>query len=332
MSQQIRPNPVLPHDVNGFLGRSPSFISVIEIIPRIAACDITVLLTGETGTGKEMCARMIHHLSSRSKGPFLPINCSSIPSELFESEMFGHEAGAFTDARHPRRGVIAEAEGGTLFLDEVDTLSAAAQVKLLRFLQDRQYKPLGNSRYKSANVRLLSASNQDLHRKVQEKSFREDLYFRLKVASLSIPPLRDRKEDILLLANHFLEISAKEYNKRIPTLSPDAIQKLLSYAWPGNVRELENILRQAIVLAEETIIDEQDIKLPGDLSPNIPVYKLPFNIAKQHIIRAFEREYLIEALAAAGGNISEAARLAKKDRRTFFGLLKKYGLSGAHIK
>jgi two-component system, NtrC family, response regulator GlrR len=205
---QIKRSLVAHFGMHQFVGESPSFLAAIEKVPRIAGCDVPVLLAGETGTGKEMCARAIHYLSRRSNGPFVPLNCESIPTELFENELFGHEPGAFTDARQPRRGLIAEAEGGTLFLDEVETLPHLAQAKLLRFLQDRQYRPLGASRSRQADVRVLAASNEDLQERVRERAFRQDLYFRLRVVSLMLPPLRDRQEDLVPLAYYFLQTAS----------------------------------------------------------------------------------------------------------------------------
>lgn len=315
----------MPH----LIGKSEAFVTVKEKIPRVAACDATVLITGETGTGKELCARAIHYFSPYASGPFIPVNCSAIPTELFEDELFGHESGAFTDARQPRRGLVAEAEGGTLFLDEVDTLHPLAQVKLLRFLQDRQYKPLGSSRYRQANLRLLAATNRDLPTKVREGGFREDLYFRLNLISLRLPTLRERREDVILLAHYFMEQAATDYRHTVSQFSQKAILKLSAYPWPGNVRELENVIRQAVIMAEGVTIHEQDLNLNVTDDGQSPSWKEPFNIAKARMIESFERDYLRQLLVACGGNISQAAREAQKDRRTFFGLLKKYGLTHA---
>jgi two-component system, NtrC family, response regulator GlrR len=312
------------------IGKAPAFLAAVEKIPRLAGYDAPVLLSGETGTGKEMCARAIHYLSPRAKKPFIPINCGSIPADLFENEMFGHEAGAFTDARQSRRGLIAEAEGGTLFLDEVDSLPGPTQVKLLRFLQDRQYRPLGASQYRQANTRILTASNQNLLRKVQENTFREDLYYRLKVITLQLPALVERREDIILLAMYFLTQSAQEYARPVTHLSPDAMQKLNTYNWPGNVRELENVIRQAVILVDGPVIRARDIQLPTDISEpgaDSPHRHEPFKVAKARMIEDFERAYLSDIVASHDGNISKAARAAKKDRRSFFALLKKYSLT-----
>lgn len=313
-----------------FIGKSPAFLVTVAKIPRVASCDATVLLNGKTGTGKEMCARAIHYLSARAKKPFIPINCGSIPADLFENEMFGHEAGAFTDARQARRGLIAEAEGGTLFLDEVDSLPHSAQVKLLRFLQDHQYRPLGASQYRQANTRILAASNQNLLRKVQDGEFREDLYYRLKVITLQLPALCERQEDIISLANYFMSNSASEYNRPITRLAHDAIQKLNTYDWPGNVRELENVIRQAVIMSDGPVLRAHDIQLPTDApeqNPTVAPAHEPFKAAKARMIGNFERAYLSDIVAACDGNISKAARAAKKDRRSFFALLKKYDLT-----
>ena len=310
-----------------FLGSSPAFIKAIEKIPRIASSDATVLVVGDTGTGKEMCARAIHYLSSRANKPFIPVNCGSIPSDLFENEMFGHESGAFTDARHAHRGLIAEAEGGTLFLDEIDSLPLSAQVKVLRFLQDKQYKPLGANRYRQADTRLIVASNQDLRCKVREGAFREDLYYRLKIISLLLPPLLERREDIVPLALHFLAASARDYKCDASQLSQSCVNRLLSHAWPGNVRELENVIRQAAILSEGTVIQACDLDLPVEARTSVSSTAEPLKVAKARVIEKFERAYLTEIVSMCDGNISKAARHAQKNRREFFALLKKYNIT-----
>jgi DNA-binding NtrC family response regulator len=257
----------------------------------------------------------------------VPVNCSAIPTELFENELFGHESGAFTDARQSRRGLVAEAEGGTLFLDEIDTLHPLAQVKLLRFLQDHQYKPLGSSRYRQANIRLLAATNRDLPAKVREGTFREDLYFRLNLISLRLPALRERRDDIELLARYFMEQAARDYRRPVAQFSPDAAVKLSVYSWPGNVRELENVIRQAVIMTEGATVQGSELNINAPETDSSFSWKEPFNTAKARMIETFERDYLRQLLMACGGNISQAAREARKDRRTFFGLLKKHGLT-----
>lgn len=326
-AEQARMNLLSQFGLRQFIGHSPAFLAAVEKIPRIAACDATVLLIGDTGTGKEMCAHAIHYLSPRANKSFVPVNCGSIPPELFENEMFGHEPGAYTDARKSRRGLIAEAEGGTLFLDEVDSLPMSAQVKLLRFLQDGQYRPLGASQSRKADIRLLAASNKNLYQKVQEGTFREDLYYRLHVVSLVLPPLCERPGDILLLATHFLKKMAKEYDRPVSRFSHDAEQKLLSYPWPGNVRELENTIRQAIILSNGTTLRSHNLQTSNKLQMPIVSTKESFKVAKARVVEEFERSYLSEMVAAHGGNISRAARGAQKDRRVFFALLKKHGLT-----
>ncbi|MDT5156892.1 MAG: hypothetical protein QOH51_1249 [Acidobacteriota bacterium] len=310
-----------------FIGSAPAFIKAMEQLPRLAACDAAALLIGDTGTGKEMCARAIHYLSARADNPFVPINCGAIPSDLFENEIFGHAAGAFTDARQAMRGLIAEAEGGTLFLDEVNSLSPSAQAKLLRFLQDKQYRPLGASGYRQANVRVIAATNQGLLRMVQEGTFREDLYYRLRVVSINLPPLRERQEDIAPLALHFFETAAREYVREVTGFSSSALRKLSAHTWPGNVRELENVIRQAVVLAAGPVIQAHNIQLSTEFHEPAPAFKESLKVAKARVLNTFERTYLQEMLVHCGGNISRAARESQKDRRTFFELLKKHGLA-----
>jgi DNA-binding NtrC family response regulator len=310
-----------------FIGSAPLFLATIEKIPSVASCDASVLLVGDTGTGKELCSRSIHYLSSRADKPFVPVNCGAIPADLFENEMFGHESGAFTDARQSRRGLIAETEGGTLFLDEVDSLAPSAQVKLLRFLQERQYRPLGGH-YRHADVRVIAATNQNLNAKVQQGTFREDLFYRLKVVTLRLPELRNRREDISPLAAHFLRMAAQEYNRPVKKLSAGAVQKLTSYTWPGNVRELENVIRQAVVMAAAPIIRARDLELGIEtLDSSETLFAESLKTAKARVVEEFERTYLEEMLLVCQGNISKAARRARKDRRSFFALLKKYGLT-----
>jgi two-component system response regulator GlrR len=319
-----------------FVGQAPTFVETIKQIPRVANCNAPVLLMGDTGTGKEMCARAIHYLSPRAGMPFIAVNCGSIPTELFENEMFGHDPGAYTDARESRRGLVAEAEGGTLFLDEVNSLELASQAKLLRFLQDQQYRPLGATKYRQANVRVLAASNRDLLDKSPANLFREDLYYRLKVVLLTLPSLRERLEDIMPLAFHFLKTATREYGRHVTRFSHEATLKLTSYDWPGNIRELENVVRQAVVFAEGSLIHADSLQISSgnqDITPDvvrhIPSHKEPFKVAKAHVIESFERSYLKNLLSECGGNISKAARGAKKDRRAFFALLKKYDMTSS---
>src|SRR5262245_39266244 len=244
------------------VGESPSFLRVIEQIPLLADCQATVLISGETGSGKEVMARAIHYQSPRSGKPFIPVNCGALPDHLFENELFGHAKGAYTDASSAQQGLIAEAEKGTLFLDEVDALSQSGQVKLLRFLQNGEYRALGSSRSLTANVRVIAATNADLLERVKAKLFREDLYYRLNALSVTIPPLRERTEDIVHLSNHFLTLYAKERNTERRGISGDALRKLMAYEWPGNVRELEGVVLSALVLTPSGTLQAKDINLP----------------------------------------------------------------------
>jgi DNA-binding NtrC family response regulator len=312
--------------VDCLVGQAECFVREVEKIPLLANADATILIAGETGTGKELFARAIHYHGARNGKPFVPVNCGALPDQLFENELFGHVRGAFTNAFSHQPGLVAEAEGGTLFLDEIDTLSASAQTKLLRFLQDRQYRPLGSSKSTVADVRIIAATNADLKRHVEGRRFREDLYYRLNILSLSIPPLRDRPEDIPALVSHFVRQYGTKTNRGPVTVSSDALQKLLLYPWPGNVRELEGIIQRAAVLAPSPLLgpDHLDLPLPDGRHDTDATSSL--REAKACAVRNFERTYLTKLLAASKGNVSRAAKTAGKERRTFQRLLEKHGL------
>lgn len=308
--------------VASLIGESPLFRQTIAKIPLLAQCDATVLILGETGTGKELFARAVHYHSHRRGKPFIPINCGALPDHLFENELFGHSKGAFTDASTEQKGLLTEADGGTLFLDEVDSLSHPAQIKLLRVLQDREYRPLGSAKTLKADVRILAASNASLQRKVEDQTFREDLYYRLNVLSLALPPLRDRVEDIPVLAQHFLARYNKQLSKNA-CLTSQALHKLLVHSWPGNVRELEAVLQRAVTLATSSALDAEDLQLEhSPVASSAPSLRH----AKSQAIAHFERAYLVSLLIAHKGNISRAAQAAGKERRTFQRLVRKYGL------
>lgn len=305
------------------IGENAGFARLVAQLPRIARSESSVLLMGETGTGKELFARAVHYLSRRAGKPFVPVNCGATPADLLENEFFGHESGAFTSAGTRRGGVIQEANGGTLFLDEVDCLPPFAQVKLLRFLQDGRFRPLGAGRESSADVRIVAASNADLADAQAGGRFRKDLYYRLNVIPLTLPPLRERPEDIPLLACHF---AAKYAGKGVPvgrSLSRAALQKLLGHDWPGNVRELENTIERAVALAEQPLIGPADIAFGGH---GEPAPEPGFQARKAEVVRQFEREYLQALLRTHEGNITKAAESARKDRRAFWELLRKHGL------
>jgi len=311
----------------GIIGSSSSFQQAVERANKVADLRIPVLLLGETGTGKELFGRALHYGSTRSSGPLIPVNCGAIPDELFESELFGHERGAFTDARSAKCGLIELASNGTLFLDEVEALSSSAQAKLLRFLEDRKLRALGATLMREMDVRVVVATNEDLADRVAKRTFREDLYYRLRVVTILIPPLRDRREDIPALARHFLMSAAAEFNRQASEISPAAIDKLVSFDWPGNVRELRNVIQAAVALSSSNCLDADDLEIEGCTGPAMaPVESM--QAAKARVVEAFEMEYLRKALADSRGNISKAARAACKNRRAFFALLKKHGLAG----
>jgi DNA-binding NtrC family response regulator len=308
------------------VGESPCFLRVIEQIPLLADCQATVLISGETGTGKEVMARAIHYQSPRSGKPFIPVNCGALPDHLFENELFGHAKGAYTDASSAQQGLIAEAEKGTLFLDEVDALSQSSQVKLLRFLENGEYRPLGSSRGLTANVRIIAATNADLLELVKGKLFREDLYYRLNALPVIIPPLRERNEDIVRLADHFLTQYAKERNSERRAISGEALRKLMAYEWPGNVRELESVILRALVLTSSATLQSEDINLP-EQNPRRGQENAGLRPAKTSVIHDFEFNYLTNLLAAHRGNITHAAIAAGKQRSTLQRLIRKYSLN-----
>jgi DNA-binding NtrC family response regulator len=307
------------------IGRSETFMQAVREVGLLAQSKAPVVISGETGSGKELFARAIHYQSSRRSKPFIPVNCGALPDELFENELFGHLKGAYTNASSAENGLIAEAEGGTLFLDEVDALSSAAQIKLLRFLQSGEYRPLGSARSSLADVRIIAATNTDLGRRVEAKLFREDLHYRLNVLSLTIPALRDRATDIVELANHFIEVYAKEHGRLTPGLSEKALTKLINHSWPGNVRELEGVIQRAIVLRDAEVLTPGDLGIPESCDQNGSQADL-FRAGKSRAIVQFERNFIARLLAAHGGNISRAARAAGKDRRSFQRLISKYSL------
>jgi two-component system response regulator GlrR len=305
------------------IGDSPEFLDKVRSVPRFARCDATVLISGESGTGKELFARAIHYLSARADRPFVPVNCGALPENLVESEIFGHKRGAFTGAASDRAGLIREAEGGTLFLDEIDCLTLQAQVKLLRFLQDGEYRAVGSEQIHHANIRVIAAANADFNQILRSGNFREDLFYRLSVLTLTLPPLRDRPGDILLLARDFLEKQAATTNTRPKNISLAALNRLLIHSWPGNVRELQNVLMRAMVLSDRNEIESSDLSLSED---GDTVEDQSFQTMKSRVVWRFEHDFLISVLHAHHGNISRAAVAAKKNRRAFWQLLRKHGL------
>jgi two-component system, NtrC family, response regulator GlrR len=323
----------------GFVGQSPAFQNVASLIQRIAASDVTVLIQGETGTGKELAARAVHYLGCRASQPFVPVNCGAIPDNLVENEFFGHARGAFTGARDHHTGLVASADGGTLFLDEIECLSLRAQVTLLRFLQDQSYRPLGGKQPMTGNVRIIAASNTDIVQLVKAGSFRQDLMYRLLIMPLTMPALRERREDVVVLARHFVRRFADRYGVPEKTLSPETLMLLTAHHWPGNVRELENLIHRGFLLSSGPILhltasaftDMADAPPPCDAGARVP-FELGFRRAKAAVVAEFERAFLAHALSENGGNVSAAARFAGKERRAFGKLLKKYGIDADRFR
>jgi DNA-binding NtrC family response regulator len=311
------------------IGKSPAFLRQVKNIPLLARCEANVLIIGETGTGKELYARAIHYGSERAGKPFMPVNCGAIPADLVENELFGHERGAYTNASNLHNGLIAEANGGTLFLDEIDCLPTMAQVKLLRFLQEKEYRPLGSTTMRHANVRIIAASNLDLQEAVGNGKVRQDLFYRLNVISFVLPPLRERREDIPLLARHFLDKYSREFKRGTINFAPDALNSLMLYSWPGNVRELEHVIERAIVLCEGPTITAGDLIISN--SPAL-VGGESLRQAKAKEIARFEKNYIQGLLSACKGNITKAAQVAQKNRRAFWQLIQKHQINVSSFK
>jgi DNA-binding NtrC family response regulator len=321
------------HALAKLVGASPPFVRAIGCIQTLARGDVTVVVSGETGTGKELVARALHYAGPRAPHPFVAVNCGSLPDTLLEDELFGHERGAFTDARTARDGLLVQAERGTLFLDEVDSLTARAQVALLRVLQDKTFRALGSPRERRADVRFVAATNTPLPVLVRRGVFRSDLFYRLCVLVIELPPLRDRQDDVLVLARHFMEKHA--LGKGMPqTLSPSAERALLAHDWPGNVRELENVILRAQALANGSEITAEDLGFRAVAAAaalhepiaGTPLESRTFREAKRAVLNAFERDYLTKLLRLHAGNVSSAARAAQTERHDLRRLLKKHQL------
>ncbi len=293
----------------GLIGESEAMQQVAAAIRKASETVATVLITGESGTGKELVARAIHYSSQRSAAPFVPVNCGGIPEGLMESELFGHVRGAFTGAVTSRAGFFLTADGGTIFLDEISELSLPLQVKLLRVLQDKEVFMVGASRPRRVDVRILAATNKALGRLVERQVFREDLYFRLNVLAIEVPPLRSRGKDILLLARHFAEKHARELGRPVPRFTDAALQSLLAYSWPGNVRELENIVQRQVVMSDEDTIDVPSL-------PETMRFSAPRPAELQRTLAEVEADHIRAVLASVGQNKSLAARILGIDRKT----------------
>ncbi|MBN2429554.1 MAG: sigma-54-dependent Fis family transcriptional regulator [Deltaproteobacteria bacterium] len=309
--------------VNELLGESPAIHMVREQISRVADLETSILISGESGTGKELVARALHNQSRRGKGPFVAINCAALPESLLESELFGHVRGAFTDAREDRRGLFAEASGGSLFLDEIGELPLPLQPKLLRVLEEHKIRPLGSSREIECEVRIITASHRDLSEAVKSGAFRQDLFYRLNVIQIDIPPLSARGNDILLLAQHFISELAGKFGKSVTGLAEPAARRLLVYSWPGNVRELRNVIERAVALTSHNRITVQD--LPEHLQNpdgDIPFLDTPLDPLALPTLEQLERRYIGQILDQVGNNRTLAARILGVDRKTLYRKLK----------
>jgi two-component system response regulator HydG len=319
------------------VGSSASMRRVFTLVQRVADSEAGVLIHGETGTGKELVARAIHDRGKRKDGPFVAINCAAVPASLIESELFGHERGAFTDAKVQRTGLFVQADGGTLFLDEIGELPLEVQPKLLRALQERKVRPVGSNREIPFDARVIAATNRVLEDEVYERRFREDLFYRINVVKIDVPPLRERGGDVLHLARHFLRIYAERHGKHEIDLSPAAAEKLISYSWPGNVRELENCIDGAVALARSARIEIDD--LPEKVKSFRPErFVVSANQPEEIVtIDELERRYILRVLSLVGGNKSRAAQVLGFDRRTLYRKLERYqngttaGVSGESV-
>jgi DNA-binding NtrC family response regulator len=320
------------HSFENIIGRSDAMQKVFSIVSRVAPTDASVFLSGESGTGKEVIARAIHVNSRRADRPFVAINCAALPDHLLESELFGHEKGSFTGADGQHRGLMENASGGTFFLDEICEMSIELQAKLLRVIQERKIRRVGGEVEIPIDVRVISATNQDPERAIRDGQFRQDLFFRLNVIPLRLPPLRARLDDLPALAQHYLRVFSAQYERGNVRLSPDALRVLRGYSWPGNVRELQNVIERIVSLAapdEEipvTELPEELTSRPGDPARFTVLADRPYHDAKAEAVSVFEREYLRDLLERNGGNISRAARQAGMDRKTIHRMLAKYEL------
>ncbi len=307
------------YSFENIIGCSSQMKEIFSIIEKVSDTDATILITGENGTGKELIARTIHYCSSRRKGPFQVINCGAIPEQLLESELFGYERGSFTGAYERKIGKIELAHKGTLFLDEIGELGLPLQVKILRFLQEHEIERIGSAKRIKVDVRVIAATNRDIKKAIKDGGFREDLFYRLNIIPIEIPPLRKRKDDILLLAQCFLEETTKRIKRGIKGFSKSAKQVLIQYNWPGNVRELKNRIERAVIFCSKNFISERDLGMNIEETENL----LTLKQAKSKL----EKEYITKALEITQGNITKAARIIDVNRMVFARLVKKYGIN-----
>jgi len=323
---RLREHAGAPTPFPELVGQSPSMLELFALLDRIAPSETSVLVTGETGTGKEVVARAIHRRSRRQSAPFVGVSCAAMPEHLLESELFGHVKGAFTDARAARRGLFLQAQGGTLFLDEIGELPLGLQAKLLRALQERTLRPVGGDQEVPFDVRLVSATNRDLESAIASGRFRDDLYYRLNVVQVSLPPLRSRASDVLLLAQHFLGRFAQSAEKAVTGIAPECAERLLDYSWPGNVRELANAIERAVALTQYQKITVADLPEKVRTFKRSHVIVAAEDPAELVSMEEVERRYVLRVLEAVGGNKTQAARVLGFDRKTLYAKLKSYGV------
>jgi DNA-binding NtrC family response regulator len=312
------------------VGSSPAMQRVYQTIQMIAKTDVTVLITGESGTGKDLAARAIHTLSNRCDQPYVTVNCPTLPENILESELFGYKKGAFTDASSDKIGLFEEARDGTIYLDEIGDITSAIQTKLLRVLQEKEIKPLGQTKSIKVDVRVIASTNRDLREKIRQQEFREDLFYRLNVLTVQMPPLREHKEDIPLLAEHFLKYYCEEFGKPPKSLSSELMDLLLRRNWEGNVRELENIINRAILLSTGDVIKPHEIGwtagLPDNCAVGNEIHGMPYKEAKGEVLRHFHAQYLGELLRRNNGNVTHSARECGLERQALQQILRRYGL------
>jgi DNA-binding NtrC family response regulator len=336
-SRLVRENLVLQDRIkehesfHEIVGVSPKMRKLFETLSLVSKTDVTILLTGESGTGKDMVARAIHALSDRRNRPFVAVNCPNLPENILESELFGYRRGAFTNATQDKKGLFLEAQGGTICLDEIGDIPLTLQTKLLSVLQEKEIRPLGQTANIKVDVRIIASTNQDLDRKMTENLFREDLYYRLNVVSLHLPPLRERPEDIAILVEHFLERYCKEFHRPRKTVTPTLMNLFMSNPWRGNVRELENIVSRSVLLSPGDVIRPEDIDWKPDTSRNCLVAKevetLTYKEAKKRVLESFHREYLTRVLTRHDGNVTRAAKDCGLERQALQQVLRRYGIS-----
>ena len=329
-NQELRAQVRQADTFHGLVGISPPMQAVRDSLEMLGKSDVTVLVTGASGTGKNLAARALHDLSSRRKAPFVRVSCPTVPENILESELFGYARGAFTHAVADRRGLFQEADGGTIFLDEIGDVSPAIQAKLLQVLEDKEFRPLGRTRSVRVDVRVVAATNSDLKARMETGEFREDLYYRLCVVEVHMPPLSERPEDIPLLVDHFLERHSRDLGSEPKRLAPALLTQFVKHTWPGNVRELENLIKRGVVMSGGEEVTPQAVgwqaaACVADLE-TADLTAIPYREAKEDVLSQFNRRYIREALEKTGGNVTQAARLSRIERQSFQQVMRKYNI------